>query len=330
MCQESGGWRGGLPPHRFSARRIALAAAHCFGPGVRHLLLRQRFELVLLVDHDAALVDADDALTLLPLSDGGPGFVRAIAVAGSQPVPFTVEESAWGPILHREPDGTALALRWTAHLPGALNFGLSHFARAGSLDEALAFANATAVPGQNLVIGDRSYSSWSLRGWLLTRFAGLPFETVIVPPGDASSRKELLLLSPHPLALLVLGKVAAHWVAGVLPLVLVAPVLALQFGLPASAIGVLVASLLLGSPVLSLVGSLGAALTLGLRGGGVLLSLLVLPLYIPVLIFGAGAVDATVTGLGGEGHLSLLAALTFASLGFAPWASAAALKIALE
>lgn len=79
-----------------------------------------------------------------------------IAVAGSQPVPFTVEESAWGPILHREPDGTALALRWTAHLPGALNFGLSHFARAGSLDEALAFANATAVPGQNLVIGDRS------------------------------------------------------------------------------------------------------------------------------------------------------------------------------
>ena len=87
---------------------------------------------------------------------------------------------------------------------------------------------------------------------------------------------------------------------------------------------------LLGTPALSGIGAIGAALTLGLRGGGVLLSLLVLPLYIPVLIFGAGAVDATVTGLGGEGHLSLLAALTFASLGFAPWASAAALKIALE
>ena len=85
-----------------------------------------------------------------------------------------------------------------------------------------------------------------------------------------------------------------------------------------------------GGSCAALYGAIGAALTLGLRGGGVLLSLLVLPLYIPVLIFGAGAVDATVSGLGGEGHLSLLAAMTFASLGFAPWASAAALKIALE
>ena len=93
---------------------------------------------------------------------------------------------------------------------------------------------------------------------------------------------------------------------------------------------VLTGAILLGTPALSGIGAIGAALTLGLRGGGVLLSLLVLPLYIPVLIFGAGAVDATVSGLGGEGHLSLLAAMTFASLGFAPWASAAALKIALE
>ena len=89
-------------------------------------------------------------------------------------------------------------------------------------------------------------------------------------------------------------------------------------------------AILIGTPALSGIGAIGAALTLGLRGGGVLLSLLVLPLYIPVLIFGAGAVVARVTGLGGEGHLSLLAALTLASLAFAPWAAAAALKIALE
>ena len=92
----------------------------------------------------------------------------------------------------------------------------------------------------------------------------------------------------------------------------------------------LTGAILLGTPALSGIGAIGAALTLGLRGGGVLLSLLVLPLYIPVLIFGAGAVDATVSGLGGEGHLSLLAAMTIAAIGFAPWASAAALKIALE
>ena len=89
-------------------------------------------------------------------------------------------------------------------------------------------------------------------------------------------------------------------------------------------------ALLLGTPTLTLIGSIGAALLLGSRRGSLLMALLVLPLYIPVLIFGAGAVDATVTGLGGEGHLSLLAAITFASIGFAPWASAAALKIALE
>lgn len=146
----------------------------------------------------------------------------------------------------------------------------------------------------------------------------------------ADGTLEQLLLSPHPLALLVLGKVAAHWVAGVLPLVLVAPVLALQFGLPASAIGVLLLSLLLGSPVLSLVGSLGAALTLGLRGGGVLMSLLVLPLLVPVLIFGAGAVQAHLAGIGVAGHFSLLGALLLLALLAAPTVTGAALRIALE
>lgn len=141
---------------------------------------------------------------------------------------------------------------------------------------------------------------------------------------------EQLALAPHPLGLVVTGKVIAHWLVSGLPLAMLAPVLGVQFDLPADALFVLTAAILLGTPALSGVGAIGAALTLGLRGGGVLLSLLVLPLYIPVLIFGAGAVDATMTGLGGEGHLSLLAAMTIASIGFAPWAAAAALKIALE
>ncbi len=141
---------------------------------------------------------------------------------------------------------------------------------------------------------------------------------------------EQLALAPHPLGLVVLGKVIAHWLVSGLPLALLAPVLGVQFDLSGEALFVLTASILLGTPALSGIGGIGAALTLGLRGGGVLLSLLVLPLYIPVLIFGAGAVDATVSGLGGDAHLSLLAALTLASLGFAPWAAAAALKISLE
>lgn len=141
---------------------------------------------------------------------------------------------------------------------------------------------------------------------------------------------EQLALAPHPLGLVVTGKVIAHWLVSGLPLALLAPVLGLQYDLSADALLVLTGTLLLGTPALSGIGAIGAALTLGVRGGGVLLSLLVLPLYIPVLIFGAGAVDATVSGLGAEGHLSLLAALTCASLGFAPWAAAAALKIALE
>lgn len=141
---------------------------------------------------------------------------------------------------------------------------------------------------------------------------------------------EQLALAPHPLGLVVLGKVIAHWLVSGLPLALIAPVLGIQFDLSPEALVVLTGSILLGTPALSGIGGIGAALTLGLRGGGVLLSLLVLPLYIPVLIFGAGAVDAAVTGLGPQAHLSLLAALTVATLGFAPWAAAAALKIALE
>ena len=141
---------------------------------------------------------------------------------------------------------------------------------------------------------------------------------------------EQLLLSTHPLPMLVLGKIAAHWCGSVLLLVLVSPLLALQFDLSASATGVLLLTLLIGSPVLSLVGAIGAALTLGLRGGGVLMSLLTLPLVIPVLIFGAGAVEAHTAGLGVGGHFSLLGALLLLSLFAAPLVTSAALRISME
>jgi heme exporter protein B len=139
---------------------------------------------------------------------------------------------------------------------------------------------------------------------------------------------EQMLLTPQPVSLLVIGKVLAHWLATGLPLVVMAPLLGLQYDLSAEALQVLVVSLLLGTPTLSLIGAIGAALTLGLRSGGVLVALLVLPLYIPVLIFGAGAVEATVSGLGGQAHLSMLAAILIGSLVLAPLATAAALRVA--
>ena len=141
---------------------------------------------------------------------------------------------------------------------------------------------------------------------------------------------EQMLLSPQSLSLLVLGKALAHWLVTGVPLVLMAPVLGIQYDLPADALFVLAAALLLGTPVLSLIGAIGAALTLGLRGGGVLVSLLVLPLYIPVLIFGAGAVEANMAGVGFDAHLSLIGAFLLVSLVFAPWAAAASLRVSLE
>ncbi len=141
---------------------------------------------------------------------------------------------------------------------------------------------------------------------------------------------EQLALSGYPLALLVLAKIVAHWLTTALPLVVLAPVVGIQYGLESHLLGVLALSLLLGSPALSAIGAIGAALTLGLRGGGALVSLLVLPLVIPVLIFGAGAVEAELSGLGGEGHLNLLIAFTLLSLFFAPMAAALSLKVALD
>lgn len=146
----------------------------------------------------------------------------------------------------------------------------------------------------------------------------------------ADGSLEQMALSTTPLGLLVVAKALSHFLLSGLPLVLMAPVLGLQFGLDGRALGILMLSLLLGTPTLSLIGSIGAALTLGVRGAGVLLSLLILPLYIPVLIFGAGAVEADAAGLGAGGHLSLLAALLVLSSFFAPLATTAALRISLE
>lgn len=146
----------------------------------------------------------------------------------------------------------------------------------------------------------------------------------------ADGTLEQMLLSPEPLSVIVAAKVLAHWLVSGLPLVVLAPLLALQFDLPGDAVGVLVSSLLLGTPVLSLVGAIGAALTLGLRGGGVLVALLVLPLCIPVLIFGAGAVSAQASGLGSSAHLYLLAGLLAGASVLAPWAAAAALRVSVD
>jgi heme exporter protein B len=146
----------------------------------------------------------------------------------------------------------------------------------------------------------------------------------------ADGTLEQMLLGASPLGVIAAAKTAAHWIVSGLPLVLIAPLIAVQYDLPAALYPVLALSLLLGTPVLSLIGAIGAALTLGLRGGGILLSLLVLPLYVPVLILGAGSVEMASAGMGGEGQLLLLAALLVAACAFAPWAIAAALRISME
>ncbi|MBP6645334.1 MAG: heme exporter protein CcmB [Burkholderiaceae bacterium] len=141
---------------------------------------------------------------------------------------------------------------------------------------------------------------------------------------------EQMALSPQALPVLVGAKIAAHWLLSGLPLVVLSPLLGIQFDLDAQALGVLVLSLLIGTPLLSLVGAVGAALTLGVRGGNVLVALLVLPLYIPALVFGAGAVQAQVSGLGATAHLSILAAMLVLAAFFSPWTCSAALRISLE
>ncbi|MDD1611927.1 MAG: heme exporter protein CcmB [Methylococcaceae bacterium] len=141
---------------------------------------------------------------------------------------------------------------------------------------------------------------------------------------------EQMLLSPHPASLLVLAKVIAHWLVTGLPLLLVAPLLAIFLGLPNHALGVLLLTLLLGTPVLSLIGGIGVALTVGLRRGGMILSLLVLPLYVPVLIFAGNAVQMAAGGLPVDAQISILIAILLLALVLAPWPTAAALKMSIN
>jgi heme exporter protein B len=166
--------------------------------------------------------------------------------------------------------------------------------------------------------------------WVAALLASMLSMPRLFADDAADGTLEQLLLAATPLPLLVLAKVAAHWLASGLMLVIVAPLLAVQYGLPASQIVMLVVSLLVGTPVLSLIGAIGAALTVGVRGAAVLLALLVLPLVTPVLIFGAGAVEAVGAGLDATAHLSLLGAMLALALFGAPWAAATALRISLD
>jgi len=141
---------------------------------------------------------------------------------------------------------------------------------------------------------------------------------------------EQFLLSSHPVSVLVLAKVLAHWLITGLPLLVISPLLGVLLGLPGDAIVILLVTLALGTPVLSLIGAVGVALTVGLRKGGMILSLLVLPLYVPLLIFAANAVDTAAAGLPVTAHLSLISALLVLALSLSPLATAAALRISLS
>jgi len=141
---------------------------------------------------------------------------------------------------------------------------------------------------------------------------------------------ELLVLNPHPTSILVLAKVLTHWLVTGLPLIIVAPLLAVFLGLDSSLIGLLVLTLLLGTPVLSLIGAVAIALTVGLKRGGILLSLLVLPFYVPVLIFATNAIEMAASGLPVVAQLWILASLLILAITLTPWPTAAALKLSLS
>lgn len=166
--------------------------------------------------------------------------------------------------------------------------------------------------------------------WVAAMLASMLSLARLFAGDHADGTLEQLLLAPQPLTYLVLAKITAHWVASGLPLTLLAPLLGVQFDMSGADIATLTASLAVGTPVLSLVGAVGAALTVGLRGAGVLVPLLVLPLCIPVLIFGTGAVDAAASGAGAGPHFSILGAMLGLALAGAPLASAAALRISLD
>jgi heme exporter protein B len=162
---------------------------------------------------------------------------------------------------------------------------------------------------------------------LLAAFLSLP---ALFASDYADGSLEQMALSPHPTSAWVTGKIAAHWMASGLPLTALSPLLALQYGLGADTLAVLACALALGTPVLSLLGAACTALALGARGGGMLLALLALPLFVPVLIFGAGAAEAQASGLSPAPHLSLLGAGLIVAAVAAPSAVCAAIRIALD
>jgi heme exporter protein B len=166
--------------------------------------------------------------------------------------------------------------------------------------------------------------------WIAALLAALLSLPRLFAADLADGTLEQMLVAPQPLLVLVLSKITAHWLTTGLPLAIAAPLIGMQYDLPAGALGILLASLLIGSPVLSLLGAAGAALTLGLRGGGALLGLLVLPLLVPVIVFGAGAVTAGLIGINPSSHLSLLGAFLAVSSIVGPWAACAALRAALD
>ena len=166
--------------------------------------------------------------------------------------------------------------------------------------------------------------------WVAALLASLLSLPRLFAADYADGTLEQIALSPFPLVALVFGKIVAHWLTSGLPIALLAPLLGLQYAMDGDALVVMTAALAIGTPILSLLGAIGAALTLGLRAGGSLLALLVLPLCVPVLIFGAGAVDAARAGLGVEANLSLLGAGLLLAIVAAPFAAAAAVRIALD
>jgi len=163
--------------------------------------------------------------------------------------------------------------------------------------------------------------------WVAALLASmLSLESIFRSDFDDGSLEQILL-SAHPVAVLVLAKVGAHWLVTGLPLLLVAPLLAMMLGVGSDAQPVLLLTILLGTPILSLVGAIGVALTVGLRKGGIILSLLVLPLYVPVLIFAASAVDNAAQGFDVSAQIYMLLAFLLLSLSLSPWATAAALRM---
>ena len=166
--------------------------------------------------------------------------------------------------------------------------------------------------------------------WIVALLSNLLTSDAVFRSDYDDGSLEQLLLSPQPLYLSVLAYILAHWLVTGFLLALVSPVFALMLNLPTQAIPALVAALLLGTGVLSLVGGIGAALTVGLKRGGMLVSLLVLPLYMPVLIFGAAAVEAATTGASVAPYLAILGAMLSLAIALAPLAIAASLRISVD